>query len=225
MHMSYEGGDGMKLCDLARSSGDPKSVMSALHLFRSRFGNRGAPKRLRKLHESVPRSSSALRLLTLLQQATMVPVPGILHSPRHPGSRVNFPIWTHHSDRNFRPRACRGPASLCFLICEQDQSNVFHEVLIAGDLSSDDVVQATPSGVQVGGSTPDTAEFIYGNDTVYFVQPSLSQFVPGGYGAGSFNPPASVILKDPLNNTLALTGRNPLKGNTGVVLRYAPPAC
>jgi len=70
----------------------------------------------------------------------------------------------------------------------------------------------------------DIAELVYGNDTVYFAQPSLSQFVPGGSGAGTFSPSPSIGLKDTPNNTPASTGRNATKGNTGVVLRYALPA-
>jgi len=67
-------------------------------------------------------------------------------------------------------------------------------------------------------------EFVYGNETIYFAQPSLSQFVPGGSGAGTFNQPELINLKDTPNNTLPLTGRNAPKSNTGVVLRYAPLA-
>jgi len=68
------------------------------------------------------------------------------------------------------------------------------------------------------------AELVYGNDTIYFAQPSLSQFIPGGSGAGTFNPSASIGLNGTPNNTLALVDKNATKGNTGVVLRYASPA-
>ena len=70
----------------------------------------------------------------------------------------------------------------------------------------------------------DTAEFNHGNETAYFTQPSPSQFVPGGAGAGTFNPPAKMGLKGAPNNTPVLTGRSALKGNTSAVLRYAQPA-
>ena len=58
IHMSYEGG-GMKLRDLARTSRNPTSFISALHIFRSRFGNRVTSRCSRKSNESVPRSSFA----------------------------------------------------------------------------------------------------------------------------------------------------------------------
>jgi len=51
--MSYEG-DGMKFRDLSRSSGNPTSPMSAFHIFRSRFGNRGTARQSRKTYEFVP---------------------------------------------------------------------------------------------------------------------------------------------------------------------------
>jgi len=66
MHMSHEGGEGMKLRDLARSSGDPKSFTSALHLLRSRLGNQETARGSRKSYEFVPRSTPTLHLLTLL---------------------------------------------------------------------------------------------------------------------------------------------------------------
>ena len=53
IHMSYEGG-GMKLRDLARGSCTSTSVMSALHVSRSRFGNRGAARQSQKSFEFVP---------------------------------------------------------------------------------------------------------------------------------------------------------------------------
>ena len=158
----------------------------------------------------------------------MVPVLDILCRPRHPESPVTFPIRTHHGDRNFRKRTCCSPTPLYFLIVEQNQRKVYHEVLIAGDLSGEDVHRAagqTLAFQRYGGNTFGTAEFLYGNDTVYFAQPSQSQFTPGGSGAGIFNQPVSVGRKDTTNNTFALTGRNAPKSNTGAVLRYAPPAC
>ena len=117
---------------------------------------------------------------------------------------------------------------LAFLMFEQNQHKVYREVLIAGDLSKEDGVQAADlpvawSAVPYGKSMSDTTEFIYGNDTVYFAQPSLSQFVPGGSGAGVFNQPATIGLKGTQNNPLPLTGRNAPRSNTGAVLRYAPP--
>jgi len=77
-----------------------------------------------------------------------------------------------------------------------------------------------------GSSPPDTAEFVYGSGVVYFAQPSPSQFVPGGSGAGTFNINQSVStsLKSSPNDAPALAGRSSLKNDTGVVLRCAPPA-
>jgi len=139
IHESHEGG-GMKLRDLARSSGDSKSFMPAFHLFLSRFGSQETSRRSRKSYESVPRSSPTLRLLTLVQQAAMVPVLRFLHCPRYPGSPVTFPVRTHNRHQNLHPRTCRRPTSFPhFLIFEQNQREVYREVLIAGDLSREDL--------------------------------------------------------------------------------------
>ena len=223
IHMSYEG-DGMKLRDLARGSSDSVSVMPAFHIFRSRFRDRGTSRRSRKSYESVPRSSSALPLLTLLQQTTMVPILGILCRPRHPGSPVTLRIRTYRGDQSFRPRTYYKLASkFDFLIHEQPQRKAYSEVLIAGDLTEEDIGRAgTWEFYQT--ADPDTPEFVYGDDavnTVYFAQPTPSQFVPGGSGAGTFDAPPPVGVRDPPNNTLASTGRNIPKDDTGAILRYA----
>jgi len=219
----------MKLRDLARSSSSPTSFMPALHIFRSRFRNRETSRCSRRSYESVTRSSSTLRLLILLQQATMVTILGILRRPHHPGSPVTLPIRTHHGDQNLCQRTCNRPAFSFFsLIFRQMQQNVYSEVLIAGDLSEGDILQAEDNGAFFLSNRPatDTGELVYDGDTVYFAQPSLSQFVPGGSGPGAFDQSLSI---DDLNNTrsnnaLAFTGRNATNRNTGVVLRYGPPA-
>ena len=156
----------------------------------------------------------------------MVRILRILRRPRRPGSPIALPIRTHHRDQNLRRCTFHKPASkLYFLIPEQNQHNAYREVLITGDLSEEDVNQAEANGI-FSAADPDTAQFVYGNDTVntvYFAQPSPSQFVPGGSGAGAFNPPPPMGLKDSPNNTFSLTGRNTPKNDTGAVLRYAPP--
>jgi len=116
-----------------------------------------------------------------------------------------------------------------FLMFKQNQHKAYREVLIAGDLSTEDGVQAASlpeawSAVPYGKSMSDTAEFVYGNDTIYFAQPNLSQFVPGGSGAGVFDQPTTIGLKGTPNNPLPLTGRNAPRSNTGAILRYVPPA-
>jgi len=99
--------------------------------------------------------------------------------------------------------------------------------LVAGDLSQEDVDQGKNNGIW-SLAEPDTTQFVFGNDTVntvYFAQPSPSQFVPGGSGPGVFNPPAPMGLRDPPNNTFVLAERSTTKNDAGVVLRYVPPAC
>ena len=95
--------------------------------------------------------------------------------------------------------------------------------MIAGDLSQEDVDRAETGTFPVS----DITEFIYDENTVYFAQPTLPQFVPGGSGAGAFNANRSVpiSLKDTTNSTFSLPGKNAPKNNIGVVLRYALPVC
>ena len=154
----------------------------------------------------------------------MVPVLRIFRRYRHPVSHVTFPIWAHHRDQNLRQRTCHVLTSPLYpLTSQQTRRKVYQEVSIAGDLSEEDVNWAgaqTEPFLEYGGST---TEFVYGNETVYFAQPSQSQFVAGGSGAGTFNF-ASALLRVPVNNTLVLMSKNVPKNDTGMVLRYAPPA-
>jgi len=112
---------------------------------------------------------------------------------------------------------------------DQNQRKVYREVLIAADISSGDENQAVAlspdwSALPDGRSTSGTVEFSYDNETVYFAQPSSSQFLPGGYGLGVFSRYALISLKDDPNNSLLLTGRSAPKNNAGMVLRYVPLA-
>ena len=108
---------------------------------------------------------------------------------------------------------------------EQNKRKVYREVLIAGDLSKEDVRRVETRGwfFLTGRTSFDTAEFVYNNDTVYFAQPTRSQFAPGGSGAGTFNQLGSIGLKGTTDNILESADRSAPKTNTGVVLRYAPP--
>jgi len=121
-------------------------------------------------------------------------------------------------------RVTRNRQFLCFLIFEQNQQRkVYSEVLIAGDLSQDEINHMAifqSNSYDVSGL--DATEFVYGDETVYFAQPSPSQFAPGGSGAGSFKP-ASFVLKGPPDSALA-TDRHTSTSDTSMVLRYAPPA-
>ena len=120
------------------------------------------------------------------------------------------------------------PASFFYsLIVEQNQRKAYREILIAGDLSEEDVRKADSLRIRnflrSDSTAFDTAEFDYGNDTVYFAQPTPSQFVPGGSGAGTFNGPTIMGLKGTPNNTPVLMNRGVPENNTSAVLRYAPP--
>ena len=111
---------------------------------------------------------------------------------------------------------------------EQNQRRVYHEVLIAGDISEEDINRMIAIGLPEASTNPDTAEFVYGNDavnTVCFAQPTVSQFVPGGSGPGDIPKTPPMGVKDPLKNTFALAGRDTKRNDTGTILRYASPVC
>ena len=77
-----------------------------------------------------------------------------------------------------------------------------------------------------GTSPPDYVEFAYGNETVYFPQPSLSQFIPGGSGLGIFDANQTASLKDSPNHAVALlTSGNAPNNSMGAVLRYLYITC
>ena len=112
---------------------------------------------------------------------------------------------------------------------EQNQRRAYHEVLITGDLSKEDISKIEQAGrLYTTRTYPDTTEFVYGNNavnTVYFTQLSVSQFVPGGSGTAVIPDPPPMGVKGPLNNAFALTGRDTTRNDTGAILRYASPVC
>jgi len=123
--MSHEG-DGMKLRDLAKASRNPTSFMPAFHIFRFRLSNWETSRLSRRSYESVPRLSPTLRLLTLLQQTTMVHILGILRRPCHPGSAITLLIRTDHGDKNFRRCAYHRLAfKFSLLTPDQNQRNAY----------------------------------------------------------------------------------------------------
>ena len=179
----------MKLRDLARSSSDPKSFTPAFHLLHSRIGSQRTSRRSRKSHESVPMVSSVLRLLTLLQQTTVVTALGVLCRPCYPGSRIKFPIRTYHRNQYVRKRTCRRPASLHFLIFEQNQHKAYHEVLIAGDLSQEDIDRAT---IQLGESKVSRAVNGFGSACSNTVSRTFLEYGPCSHMVeASQTPPSS----------------------------------
>jgi hypothetical protein len=139
--------------------------------------------------------------------------------------------------------------SRALLTFEQNQREVYREVLIAGDLSQDDVGRAnkqlgafqvswqymyfetahsdriksfaqTWTLLPYGTSSPEQVAFAYFNETVYFPQPSSSQFIPGGSGLGVFHANETAAVKGSPNNSLAwLTNENTPDNGLGVLLR------
>lgn len=70
---------------------------------------------------------------------------------------------------------------------------------------------------------PDYVELAYGNDTVYFSKPSLSQFTPGGSGLGNFdfeaNRTSPKAIRNDLRLALSPTKDSP-EDDKGAVIRY-----
>jgi len=73
-------------------------------------------------------------------------VPRVLHLSGYLGSHVTFPHWAYHGHPNLGPREFHRSvpfSSIRFMLFEQNQRMVYREILIAGDLSKDDVERAT----------------------------------------------------------------------------------
>ena len=102
---------------------------------------------------------------------------------------------------------------------------MYHESLITGDLSEDDIDLAKIHGV-LPTVDPDTEGFVYGDGpakTVYFAQPDPSLFIHGvSFGPGTFNPLPAVGVTYPLNKTGEVPDRDTPKSDPGAVVRYTP---
>lgn len=67
---------------------------------------------------------------------------------------------------------------------------------------------------------PDYVELAYGNDTVYFTKPSLSQFTPGGSGLGAFDFANLTSSPKAVRNDIKLALSPTKDSSNGAVLRY-----
>jgi len=145
IHMSYEGG-GIKFHDLARISRNPTNFLPALRILLSRLGNREMARNSRRSYEFVFRSSPVPHNLIFLYSCSKRP--WSLFLGLFIVLAVLVPMLPFLFGRIMvietyvRVRVTDLPPSRASLTSEQNQRNVYREVLIAGDLSQEDVDRA-----------------------------------------------------------------------------------
>jgi len=142
IHMSYEGG-GIKFRDLARNSRNPTNFLPALWILLSRLRSRETARDSRRSYEfvsdhplfhtisySCSKRPWSLFLGLFIVFAVLVPLLPFLF-----GRIMVIETFV-------RVRVINLSLPCAFLISEQNQRNVYREVLIAGDLSQEDVDRA-----------------------------------------------------------------------------------
>ncbi|KAK0205990.1 hypothetical protein DFS33DRAFT_1256607 [Desarmillaria ectypa] len=155
---------GIRLRDLAAPSRDPTSTWPALQLLWSRFTYPGTVRRMRQKYDKRPWS---LAIIFFLFNAILAASLSFIF-----GRIVNISTSVSH------------------------QRIEYHEVTVKGDLSDNDISDAaalapafnnfaltwTLSPFSAHGSLPTIISYPWNNDSVYFAEASLPQFLPNGFG-------------------------------------------
>ncbi|KAJ3509093.1 hypothetical protein NLJ89_g5402 [Agrocybe chaxingu] len=161
-------GAGVRLKDLAAQSDDHASALTALKLIWDRRNYHGASREYRKFYDARPWSLWIILFLVNVIAAGVLPF--VL------ARFVDIDVHIVH------------------------QYQKYYEIAIKGDLSEADIERAsnlqavfenyaltwTLAPFSVHGGLPPVVTFQYGNDTVYFSEVILSQFLPNGSGFGTF---------------------------------------
>lgn len=168
IHQSKTKQCGIRLSELAAASRDPTSAWPALRLLWSRFVYQGTARKMRQTYDKRPWSLAII--FFLLNVILAASLPFIF------GRIINIITSVSH------------------------QRNEYQEVTVKGDLSESDISNAaalapafndfaltwTLSPFSAHGSLPATISYSWNNDTVFFSEASLSQFLPDGSGFGTF---------------------------------------
>ncbi|PBK73185.1 hypothetical protein ARMSODRAFT_881019 [Armillaria solidipes] len=159
---------GIRLSDMAAASRDPTSAWPALRLLWSRFMYPGTARKMRQTYDKRPWSLAIIFfLLNVILAASLSFVFGRI---------VNIATSVSHQRIEYQEVTVKGDLS------ESDISNAAALAPAFNDFS----LTWTLSPFSAHGSLPPAISYPWNNDTVYFSEASLSQFLPDGSGFGTF---------------------------------------
>ncbi|KAK0231351.1 hypothetical protein IW262DRAFT_1262876 [Armillaria fumosa] len=168
IHQSKTKQRGIRLSDLAAASRDPTSAWPALRLLWSRFMYAGTARKMRQTYDKRPWSLAIIFfLLNVILAASLSFIFGRI---------VNIMTSVSHQRIEYQEVTVKGDLS------ESDISNA----AALASAFNDFALTWTLSPFSAHGSLPAAISYPWNNDTVYFSEASLSQFLPDGSGFGTF---------------------------------------
>ncbi|KAK0467718.1 uncharacterized protein EV420DRAFT_1742822 [Desarmillaria tabescens] len=220
IHQSrINGASGIRLSDLAAPSRDPTSAWPALQLLWSRFMYPGTMRRERQHYDKRPWSLAIL--FFLLNVILAASLPFIL------GRIVNISTSVSHQHTEYQEVTVKGDLS------ESDISNTAALARVFNVNSSfklyfpslnlilqDFTLTWTLSPFAAHRSLPTAISYPWNNDTAYFSEASLSQFLPGGSGFGTFTENTTTPTWSTDFSSVATDSFNTNAVEPGSLLRY-----
>ncbi|KAK0216238.1 hypothetical protein IW262DRAFT_1449725 [Armillaria fumosa] len=158
---------GVRLSDLAAPSRDPTSAWPALQLLWSRFMYPGTTRRERQHYDKRPWSLAILFFLLNVTLAASLPF--IL------GRIVNISTSVSHQHTEYQEVTIKGDLSESDISTTAALALAFHDYTLTWTLSPFASHRSLPTAIS----------YPWNNDTVYFSEASLSQFLPDGSGFGT----------------------------------------
>ncbi|KAK0189510.1 hypothetical protein F5146DRAFT_628992 [Armillaria mellea] len=158
---------GIRLSDLAAPSRDPTSAWPALQLLWSRFMYPGTTRRERQHYDKRPWSLAILFFLLNVNLAAALPF--IL------GRIVNISTSVSHQHTEYQEVAVKGDLSDSDISTTAALASAFNDYTLTWTLSPFAAHRSLPTAIS----------YPWNNDTVYFSETSLSQFLPDGSGFGT----------------------------------------
>ncbi|CAA7269011.1 unnamed protein product [Cyclocybe aegerita] len=161
-------GAGVRLKDLAAQSDDHASALTALKLIWDRRNYHGASREYRKFYDARPWSLWIILFLVNVIFAGVLPF--VL------ARFVDIDVHIVHQYQKYYEITVKGDLSEADIKRASDLQAVFENYALTWTLAP----------FSVHGGLPPVVIFQYGNDTVYFSEVILSQFLPNGNGFGTF---------------------------------------
>ncbi|SJL11073.1 uncharacterized protein ARMOST_14474 [Armillaria ostoyae] len=193
---------GIRLCDLAAPSRDPTSAWPALQLLWSRCMYLGTTRRERQHYDKRPWSLAILFfLLNVILAASLTFILGRI---------VNISTFVSHQHTEYREVTVKGDLSESDISTTAALTSAFNDYTLTWTLSPFDAHRSLPTAIS----------YQWNNDTVYFSEASLSQFLPDGSGFGTLTEDATTPTQGTDSASLATDSFNTNAVDPGSFLRY-----
>ncbi|KAK0216216.1 hypothetical protein IW262DRAFT_1276633 [Armillaria fumosa] len=193
---------GIRLSDLAAPSRDPTSAWPALRLLWSRFMYRGTTRRERQHYDKRPWSFAILFfLLNVVLAASLTFILGRI---------VNISTSVSHQHTEYQEVTVKGDLSESDISTTAALASAFNDYTLTWTLSPFAAHRLPPTAIS----------YLWNNDTVYFSEASLSQFLPNGSGFGTLTENMTTPTQDTDSANLPTGSFSTNAVEPGSFLRY-----